>query len=90
MVYFRGMTYEFGDNVNLQEGGIGRTDTLSCPIAIYTNTGSSTCTASQATELAKWYHTNPDHTYDFFLDNCHHFAEWLINRLLNNECTDPE
>eukprot|EP00057_Strongylocentrotus_purpuratus_P013301 XP_011667775.1 PREDICTED: uncharacterized protein LOC105439909 [Strongylocentrotus purpuratus] len=85
MVYFRGKTYEFSyNNVYFREGGIGRTNPLSCPGVKRSNAGRSRCTSSQATELARWYQRN--NRYNFIYNNCHYFAEFLINRLLDNEC----
>ncbi|XP_041483911.1 uncharacterized protein LOC121430648 [Lytechinus variegatus] len=84
MVNFRGKYYEWGnDDVIYRDGGIGRQGRSYC-YGQKSYVGRSRCTKEQADRLGAWYSRN--NVYWFLFNNCHHYAEWLINRLVNNRC----
>ena len=84
-VYYLGESYEFGPGYDLvyTRGGVERSP-LGCPVT-WNYHGESSCTREEAEELAAWYQKR--NTYNLLLNNCHHFAEWLMQRLVSDLCT---
>ncbi|XP_041484549.1 uncharacterized protein LOC121431115 [Lytechinus variegatus] len=84
-VYFRGKTFEWGASVvyDYGEATIGR-DPHVCP-AIWSLQRGSNCTLDQAEKMARDF--GPIHgAYHLFTNNCHHFAEWLMKKLIAGDC----
>eukprot|EP00057_Strongylocentrotus_purpuratus_P035655 XP_800406.1 PREDICTED: uncharacterized protein LOC586717 [Strongylocentrotus purpuratus] len=84
-VYFRGKTFEWGASIiyDYSTANIGR-DPHVCP-AIWSLQRGSNCTLSQVENLAAKF--GPIHgAYHLFTNNCHHFAEWLMKKLIAGDC----
>nr|XP_054772553.1 uncharacterized protein LOC129280575 [Lytechinus pictus] len=87
VVLFRKKCYEWGPptwryhHVSYSDGGIGRTQIYGWKTFI----GTSHCTQEQADSLGRWYMRRYP-THRLLFNNSHHYAEWLINKLVNNRC----
>ncbi|XP_072169945.1 uncharacterized protein [Diadema setosum] len=85
-VYFRGVAYEFGPGRRLTytRGGLQRNVTA-CPMTTWTEKGRSSCSSEQVETMASGYIESVG-GYNLLFNNCHHFAKWLLQKLVSNEC----
>lgn len=85
LVLFRGKCFEFGPGNDLMyvRGGVGRM-AEGCPVT-WTRIGQSKCTMKEAEDMAAYQQAQQG--YHLLWNNCHHFTEWLLHKLVNNQCS---
>ncbi|XP_041483666.1 uncharacterized protein LOC121430465 [Lytechinus variegatus] len=85
IVLFRSKSFEFGPGVDLvyDRGGVGR-NAEGCPVS-WTRYGQSKCTVEEAEEMAALHQAQ--YGYHLLWNNCHHFAEWFLRKLVTNQCS---